>query len=989
MSDDRFHRYHRDGTSSSSSSSSTSSSHEDDATTNVNVVRAELSKLRTDLYDMLECDANMRLLLEKVKQLTEFENVALVERGNEIRRLREELRVMRTMVDDDDGGRGRGGGMKTTTIDARGVGGGGGPGSSSSSSSGANSATEASTRDGGIGGDVSCMPSFDSITMASSSSDSTEIDIDDDTSSVGCRTNESERDTSYMLFANRGLARKVAGGTSPSSRGRTPLHPPSDVESTGTTTATTAREGEEHEDDDGVVLPRDGDVETMNYCTMCQNQIVSSKVWHDQIRGEEEEDGEGTIGAKIGKGSSSSSSSLSSEREEVKKKEEWGQKKEKEQEMETMMTMMSKRDDIEHEIRVLENVKRELIVERNRLLQEVEVYSHQCELAILLEEKMNQNDELRMAINELNERSARDAETITKLEYEVRRLVEAAAAAGGADGSSRRRTTTTTTTMTTISDDVASRMEDEDDARATPRSSRKRSMCEGGWDRGGDERNRRTVVDVRRSDGDGDEDNEIESDDNDDDNDDLIEGAVEEEMADRRERSFTGGSDTVSALHEEVDGHSILFDERDLHVPSSSFEGGGRGGDGIPRDVASSSSIGNKNATLVERDCIRAHAERVLYWANRVTERSKGGGSRAGGGGARSSVTSLTSVTSKEADHVLARGDEGPPPAKQPKSSSPIPTTIGLPPRSQSRVRVSSSRLPPRCPPVQPSAVVPSSSSSLSKMTSISPPSSPSSSSDKENGGDVAGAFPRFQQRRGNRNRVSVSTDQGDVMLKLHLKLEDGGGGMLVGGESSPMLCCECTASPFSGNDPQSEFYLPKLGLACSCGRGGDADTDRANFSLDPTALSNILRPWQCDFLSTAAEVTTADALLRAHKADANGMARRMRDWRAANADISSTTGGEGMRSRECYVALKIWSHTCKVVLRSIREQRERARREGRDGAGMGGGDGDYDEGRVIIEKPQFLDISFADAHTIASISTLGQFSSVCGAGRPFEMMEI
>jgi hypothetical protein len=38
----------------------------------------------------------------------------------------------------------------------------------------------------------------------------------------------------------------------------------------------------------------------------------------------------------------------------------------------------------------------------------------------------------------------------------------------------------------------------------------------------------------------------------------------------------------------------------------------------------------------------------------------------------------------------------------------------------------------------------------------------------------------------------------------------------------------------------------------------------------------------------------------------------------------------------------------------------------------MGGGDGHYDEGRVIIEKPHFLDISFADAHTIASISTLG-----------------
>ncbi len=149
--------------------------------------------------------------------------------------------------------------------------------------------------------------------------------------------------------------------------------------------------------------------------------------------------------------------------------------------------------------------------------------------------------------------------------------------------------------------------------------------------------------------------------------------------------------------------------------------------------------------------------------------------------------------------------------------------------------------------------------------------------------GDVAGAFPNFPMhwRRDDRKRFSVATVHGDGMYKRHLKLEkEGGGGgtLLVGDESSTMLCCECSSSPFSGNDPQSEFYLPKLGLACACGRGGDACADRANFSLDPTALSNILRPWQCDFLSTAAGVTTADALLRAHRSDANGMARRMRD---------------------------------------------------------------------------------------------------------------
>ena len=49
----------------------------------------------------------------------------------------------------------------------------------------------------------------------------------------------------------------------------------------------------------------------------------------------------------------------------------------------------------------------------------------------------------------------------------------------------------------------------------------------------------------------------------------------------------------------------------------------------------------------------------------------------------------------------------------------------------------------------------------------------------------------------------------------------------------------------------------------------------------------------------------------------------------------------------------------------------------------------DNNEENVIIEKPQFLDISFsADTHTITSVSTLGQLSSV-GGGRPFEMMEI
>ena len=72
----------------------------------------------------------------------------------------------------------------------------------------------------------------------------------------------------------------------------------------------------------------------------------------------------------------------------------------------------------------------------------------------------------------------------------------------------------------------------------------------------------------------------------------------------------------------------------------------------------------------------------------------------------------------------------------------------------------------------------------------------------------------------------------------------------------------------------------------------------------------------------------------------------------------------------------------CKVVMHSIQEQKE----EQTNKRATGGGEEEED---LMIEKPHFLDITFADTHTIASISTLGQFSSVGGDGRPFEMMEI
>ncbi|KAL3766830.1 hypothetical protein ACHAW5_005245 [Stephanodiscus triporus] len=524
---------------------------------------------------------------------------------------------------------------------------------------------------------------------------------------------------------------------------------------------------------------------------------------------------------------------------------------------------------IADELRELEDDSRVLERERNRLIQEVEVYSHQGELAVMLEACRTENDALRADLittrdenARLREETRRDSETIARLEDEVRTLT------------------------------------DEDERRR---------------------KNKRTVNRV--------------------DGGDVVLDPIDggDFGVGSRERSYTGGSDTVSALHE-ADYVSLLFNN------------------------------GGESTKDANDDSIRAHAEKVLYWANRASERSKGGEE-----GTRSSA-SFASAASKQSHTALKDAPAKPSPAP-PMSSSTIPMTIGLPPRSQSRVR-KSSKLPPRCPSA-PSVGIPTSSSSSSSsstatMTTMSSPSSPSSSCEKANGGGFAS---------GTKN-VCASNDSDRIIRDLeHEEGEEGEDGDEKTGEESPLLCCECTASPFSGNDPQSEFYLPKLGLACACG-GGSAADDRANFSRDPTALSNVLRPWQCDFLSTLG-VRTADGLLRAHRSDANGMARKLRHWRAANASTASMTGGDEMRTRECYMALKIWSKTCKVVLRSIREQRERARREvEEEGA-------NFDEGRVIIEKPHFLDMSFADTHTITSISTLGQLSSVCGAGRPFEMMEI
>ena len=110
-------------------------------------------------------------------------------------------------------------------------------------------------------------------------------------------------------------------------------------------------------------------------------------------------------------------------------------------------------------------------------------------------------------------------------------------------------------------------------------------------------------------------------------------------------------------------------------------------------------------------------------------------------------------------------------------------------------------------------------------------------------------------------------------------------------------------------------------------------------------------------------DVHTADELLKAHKNDANDLSRKMKKlkWRKKQGNLVL------YKTKECYAALKIWARTCKVVLRSIQKKREeaRARSMGSDMEEEGGvvedqqdNGADNNEENVIIEKPQFLDIS-------------------------------
>lgn len=153
-------------------------------------------------------------------------------------------------------------------------------------------------------------------------------------------------------------------------------------------------------------------------------------------------------------------------------------------------------------------------------------------------------------------------------------------------------------------------------------------------------------------------------------------------------------------------------------------------------------------------------------------------------------------------------------------------------------------------------------------------------------------------------------------------------------------VSCPCRESVLSNNPVLVDFYLPKLGIMCSCGRKQEVPL----CGPDPCQLVNILRDWQVDFLSSIGIQCAAD-LVHACAQSSKPLAKEMRQWRKEKGLLS-------VKSQSCCVALHIWSRTCKAVMNVTKDSKS-----------------------GIVGRPDFLDVSLSsDTFTV---STLGFCGSV------------
>jgi hypothetical protein len=153
----------------------------------------------------------------------------------------------------------------------------------------------------------------------------------------------------------------------------------------------------------------------------------------------------------------------------------------------------------------------------------------------------------------------------------------------------------------------------------------------------------------------------------------------------------------------------------------------------------------------------------------------------------------------------------------------------------------------------------------------------------------------------------------GDTSKDIHQQLVVRNVELVTSNEKESRLAefhpCECSGSVFSGNDDLISFFLPQMGMACTCGRQPRNLVNRD----DPTAIENILRPWQVEFLKSFG-IHHGEQLVKARHRSAGIMAKALRQWRKKECMAP-------FKTTSCGMAIEIWSKTCKVYVRSIRKQ--------------------------------------------------------------------
>ena len=105
------------------------------------------------------------------------------------------------------------------------------------------------------------------------------------------------------------------------------------------------------------------------------------------------------------------------------------------------------------------------------------------------------------------------------------------------------------------------------------------------------------------------------------------------------------------------------------------------------------------------------------------------------------------------------------------------------------------------------------------------------------------------------------------------------------------------------------EFFMPPMDLACTQGKR----KQHLKQPEKPTAINNILRPWQSHFLAELG-IDNGEHLMKALHRNAIKLATALCQYRKVQ-KMSP------MSMEACIMALSIWAKTCRAFVRSIRKQ--------------------------------------------------------------------